>query len=140
MEWFVQESHRAGVESSCARTVICVRGNEDDWNLPFGRDDLMLQIEAAHAGHSDVENQASGLPRLIRIQKRLRRSETLCLKSDRSDQIVERIPKSVVIVDDRNERSTGHTASFSSLGYLLESYPEHLPLEENLAVAGENFY
>ena len=76
MEWFVQESHRAGFESSGARKVICVRGNEDDWNLPFGRDDLMLQIEAAHAGHSDVENQACRIARFILTQKRLRRRET----------------------------------------------------------------
>jgi hypothetical protein len=72
MEWFVQKSDGAGGEGARARNVICVRRNEDDWNLPFGRNDLTLQIETAHAGHSDVENQACSIARLIRTQKRLR--------------------------------------------------------------------
>jgi hypothetical protein len=92
-----------------------VRGKEDDWKLRFGRDNLMLQIEAAHAGHADVENQACRIPRLIGAQKRLRRRKTQRPKADRSNEIVERIPKGVVIINDSYDRSTGHEASISSL-------------------------
>jgi hypothetical protein len=121
VERFVQKSHRAGFDGLRARIVICVRCNEDDWDLPVGRNDLTLQIESAHAGHSDIENQACRIARLTRTQKRFRRRETLSPKSDRLDQIVERIPKSIVIVNDRNEWNTGHGASISSFwAYLLE--------------------
>jgi len=113
-EWFVQKGHCAGFEGSRSSIAICVRRYEDDRESPVGRNDLTLQIEAVHAGHSHIENQACGIARLIRTQKRFRRRETFRPKSDRPDQIVERIPKSVVIIDNRNERNSRHPASIPS--------------------------
>jgi hypothetical protein len=92
-----------------------VRRNEDDRDSPVGRNDLTLQIEPIHAGHPHVENQACRLARLIRTQKRVRRRETLRSKFDRSDQIIERIPKSVVIIYNRYKGSSGPTVLFPSL-------------------------
>ncbi|HVO91224.1 MAG TPA: hypothetical protein VMT22_00195 [Terriglobales bacterium] len=121
MEWFVQKSHGSGFKGARTGVIVCVRCNEDDRDLPVGRNDLTLQIESTHAGHSHVENQAFRITRLIRTQERLRRRETLCLKSDRSDQIIERIPKRIIVVDNRNERNTGHEPSISFLwAYLPE--------------------
>jgi hypothetical protein len=112
-ERFVQKGYRAGFEGARAGIVICVRGDEDDRDSPVGRNHLTLEIESVHAGHSHVENQACRIARLIRTQKRVRRRETLRPKSDRSDQIVKRTPKGVVIVDNRNELNSGHAASIS---------------------------
>ena len=127
---FVQKRHRAGFEGPLARAVICVRGNEDNRDPPVGRNDLTLQIESVHARHSHIENQACRIARLIRTQKRFRRRETLRPKADRSDQIVEGIPKRVVIVDNRNERNPGHVTRISSRSFL----------ENTLLSAGRNFY
>jgi len=113
-ERFVQKGHRAGFESSRSRIVICVRGDEDDRDSPIGDYHLTLELESVHAGHPHVKNQACRIVRLIRTQKRVRRRETLRLKSERSDQIVERIPQSVVIVDDRNELNSRHAARIST--------------------------
>jgi hypothetical protein len=56
----------------------------------------------------------------MRIPKRLRRRETLRPKSDRLDQIVEGVPESVIIIDDRNERDAGHAASTLLVGLSSE--------------------
>jgi PAS domain-containing protein len=119
-EWFAQKGHRAGFEGALARIVIRVRRNEDDRDLPVGRNRLPLKIESVHTGHSHIENQARRIVRLIRIPKRLRRRETLRPKSDRLDQIVEGVPESVIIIDDRNERDSGHAASTLLVGLSSE--------------------
>jgi hypothetical protein len=112
--WFVQKGHRAGFEGSRSRLVVGVGRNEDDRDLPVGRNDLTLELESVHARHPDVENQACRFARVIRTQERFRRRETLRPKSDGSEQIIERIPQRVIIVNNRNERNAGHRASFSS--------------------------
>jgi len=45
--------------------------------------------------------------RLIRPQERFRRGKPLDAPSDGSDQVLERNPESIVIVDNRNERVSG---------------------------------
>src|SRR5262249_16774698 len=100
--------HRAGGKGARARVVIGMRRDEDDRDAPAHRLQLTLELESVYARHPHVENQACRLVRLIRMQERFPRREILCAKSDRSEQIVERIPESVVIVDNRNERNSGH--------------------------------
>jgi hypothetical protein len=68
-----------------------------------------------------IKNQARRIVELMRIQKGLRRRKTLHAKSDRSDQIVERIPERVVIVYDRYEGSSGHAGDISFSYFVSES-------------------
>src|SRR5581483_4075164 len=97
-----------------------------------------LQLEAAHARHSDVENQACRIARLTRAQKSLRRREPQRSKAERLNQIGERGPESVVVIDDGDSGHARHEASLSSLpGKKLRNT---LHLEETLSSAGENFY
>jgi hypothetical protein len=113
-EGFVQKVHRAAFKRSLSRVVIDMRGDEDDRDIGVVRYQLTLKLESVHAGHPDIENQASRIARLIRTQERFRRRKTLRPKADGLDQIVERIPKRVVVVDNRNERTLGHAATISS--------------------------
>src|SRR2546427_5998052 len=105
---FVQKGHRAGFNGARTRVVIGVRRDEDDRDAPVRRTQLTLELESVHARHPYIENQTCRLVRLMRLQERFRRRETVRAKSDGSEQIIERISQSVVIVDNRNERNSGH--------------------------------
>jgi hypothetical protein len=108
---FVQKGHCAGCKGVRSRLVIGVRRDEDDREAPVRRHQLTLELETVHARHSHIENQARRLVRVMRLQERFRRRETLHAKANGSQQIIERIPQSVVIVDNRNERHAGHELS-----------------------------
>ena len=86
-----EEGHRARLEGVRAGSVIGVRSDEDDRKLPVGRDESTLELEAVHAGHPDVEDQACGCSSLARGKERLGRGELLRTKSDRTNQVGERI-------------------------------------------------
>jgi len=86
-----EEGHRARREGVRAAGVIGVRGDEDDRKLPVGRDESTLELEAVHAEHPDVEDQACGCSSLTRGKERLGRGELLRTKSDRTNQVGERI-------------------------------------------------
>jgi hypothetical protein len=51
------------------------------------RNQLTLENQS-HGRHPHIKNQPGRIMQLIGIQKRFRRRETLCPKSDGSDQIV----------------------------------------------------
>jgi hypothetical protein len=114
MERLVQKVHSAGFKGPRSRIIVCMGRDEDDRDSPVSRNYLTLELEPVHVRHSHIKNQAGCIVHSIRIQKRLRRSETLRSKSDRSDQIVERIPEGIIIVYNRNERNLGHPAGISS--------------------------
>jgi hypothetical protein len=123
---FVQKGHRTGCKGALSRIVIGVRRDEDDRDVPVRRHELTLELESVHARHPHIENQACRLVRVIRLQERFRRRETLHAKSNGSEQIVERIPQSVVIVNNRNERNAGHELSLLGCVDLLG---KHLMLQ-----------
>src|SRR5262245_12922130 len=83
---FVQKGHRAGGKGACARVVIGMRRDEDDRDAPVHRIQMTLEIESVHASHPHIENQAGCLVRLICLQERFRRRETLRAKSDGAEQ------------------------------------------------------
>jgi hypothetical protein len=57
---------------------------------------------------------------LIRPHEHFRRGKTLRPLSDRSDQILQRTPESIVIVNNRNERNSWHPKS-------VATFPIYLP-------------
>src|SRR5262245_44336549 len=76
--------------------------------MPVCRTQLLLELESVHTSHPHIENQACCLGCALRLQERFRRRKTFYPKADGSEQIVERIPQRVIIVDNRNERNSGH--------------------------------
>src|SRR5215813_10818654 len=90
--------------------------------MPVCRAQLPLELESVHASHAHIENQACRLGYALRLQECFRRRKTFYPKADGSDQIVERISQRVIIVDNRNERNSGHAAiSPPFCVYLLEN-------------------
>src|SRR5262245_59909432 len=125
--------------------------------MPVCRAQLLLELESVHASHPHIENQACRLGDALRLQERFRRRKTFYPKANGSNQIIERIPQRVIIVDNRNERNSGHTTvslffecicrkivSCSGAQYADSRSPlgfEHeRPLENTLTSAGENCY
>jgi hypothetical protein len=108
---FGQKGHRAGGKGARSRVIIAIRRDEDDWDAPLRRHQLTLELESAHARHPHIENQAGRLGRVMCLQERFRRRKALHAKSHGAEQIIKRIPQSVVIVDNRNERHAGHGRS-----------------------------
>jgi hypothetical protein len=71
-EGFVQKVNRAGSQGARPRRGIAMAGDEDDRNQAMGRSQLLLQLQAAHPRHPQVDDQAGrGLP-LTGMQKVLR--------------------------------------------------------------------
>jgi hypothetical protein len=132
-EGFVQKVHRAGFKGSHSRVVVCMGCDEDDWDSVIGRNQMTLKLEPIHARHPHIKNQARRIVQLIRLQERFRRRKTLHPKSHGPDQIVERIPKRIVIVYDRYEGSSGHA------GYISFSSNDACS-KDTVTLAGENVY
>jgi hypothetical protein len=70
VKWFVQKSHRASVKGYGSLSVISMRGDKDDRYVRVGPSHLTLELGSAHARHAHVENQATRLMHLVRIQER----------------------------------------------------------------------
>jgi hypothetical protein len=65
-EGFGQKIHRAGGQGLRARVVVGMGRDEDDRDRPVGRTQLTLELEAAHARHPHIENQACCVRYVIR--------------------------------------------------------------------------
>src|SRR5262247_1053374 len=114
---FIQKGHRTGGKGARAHVVIGIRRDEDNWHAPVRRHQLTLKLESVHARQAYIENQARRLGRMMRLQERFRRRKALHTKSHGLEQIVERIPQRVVIVDNRNQRHAGHALSPLRTGF-----------------------
>src|SRR5260370_86342 len=68
----------------------------------------MMQIEAAHPGHCDVEDQTLGLAHEIRCEELLRRREGLRSEAELPEQIWKRLAHRFVVIDDRYKRPDDH--------------------------------
>src|SRR5262245_12123747 len=109
--------------------------------MPVCRAQLPLELESVHASHAHIENQACRLGCALRLQECFRRRKTFYPKADGSDQIVERISQRVIIVDNRNERNSGHTAispPFLSVSARKSSHAPERNTQNTQTLAGED--
>src|SRR4029453_7758165 len=60
-EWFAQPRHRAQPEQGLPGRLIVLPGDEHDRYFAAGAQQLLAQLEAAHAAQADVEKQAVGM-------------------------------------------------------------------------------
>jgi len=65
---------------SRARSLISLSGDEDDWNLLPTTLQFLLKAGSGHSGHSNVEDQTSGLADAIGREKLFRRRERASCK------------------------------------------------------------
>jgi len=94
----VQKSHRTGRQRSRPGIVVCVRCDENDRDLRVGGSQLTLKLQSTHAWHPHIKNQAIRVVQFIRIQELVGRRETVSAHSNRSQQIVKRVPEKIVII------------------------------------------
>ena len=67
-----------------------------------------LEVGAAHARHGDVEDQATRLAEAIGRQELLRRRERLDREPEHLQQVGQRLPRRLVVIDQRDERTSLH--------------------------------
>src|SRR5690349_21896739 len=71
----LQEIERPVLHRLDRHRDVAVPGDENDWNGGATQIQLLLQLDAAHAGHTYVEHQAAGLIVLVHLEKLARGSE-----------------------------------------------------------------
>jgi hypothetical protein len=77
-----KERCRSRGQSLSAPAIVGVRRKKNRWNEPTVRPQLFLQLEAVHAGHPHVQNQACNRLPIHAPQKLLGRGEE---QDDESD-------------------------------------------------------
>src|SRR5580704_289209 len=100
--------------------------DKDDWKLPAARDELALKIKPTLPGQSDIEHQAGGAVRRIRLEKVGNRRKQPRLEIERSQQTPKRGAKLRIVVNDQDGRFRVRHPSYSrSRNRRDESYCRH---------------
>jgi hypothetical protein len=68
-KWLFETSKRASGFSAFSNGWFGKRRDEDDWNAASLRDQAILKVKAAHAGHLDVGDQAGAVVNPWRAQE-----------------------------------------------------------------------
>src|SRR5581483_3049872 len=93
------------------RRLLRVSGHDDGREVDVAAMQLLEQIEAAHAGHADVHEQAAAAIAVVALEEVLRRREHLARDADRAQQFAERRAHGFFVVDHEHGRGRGHAVS-----------------------------
>src|SRR5689334_4345065 len=109
----------AGLRGAPAVLVVVVSGQDDHRNRGAGSGQAGQQVEAAHSGHAQIEDQAAGARALLRLQEGLRRVERLDAEAHRGQEVPDRSPQRLVVVHDGDHLPVvlAHSPSIQSKGY-----------------------
>jgi hypothetical protein len=80
-----------------------VGGDEDNRNGLSPPNQLLLKVRAGHPGHRDVEKQALSFTDDVRRKERFRGWECLNRETALSQQVRQRLPHGLVVIDDRHQ-------------------------------------
>src|SRR5262249_40507925 len=105
-----QALHRALLEHEWTEGFLCLRGDEDDWNLMSADPQLPLPLGAGRARHGNIEDQTARLIDVIGCQELFGRREHLSRVAQLLQQVWQRLAYGLVVVDDRHERTIYHRA------------------------------
>src|SRR5262245_59712192 len=78
-----------------------MRREDDSRNARSGAGEMSKDLEATHAGQTEVEHQTSGRPLVTRLQELLGRLKGLDMQPNRSQQILQGSPHRLVDIDHR---------------------------------------
>lgn len=95
--------------------VVCVGGNEHDRNVPFHADELLLKLGPRHAGHRDVEDQASRIVGGVRFQEILGRREGPCMEPEGFQKVGQGFAYGFIIIYDPDYIIVFHNYSLAPL-------------------------
>jgi hypothetical protein len=96
--------HRSRLHGLDRHRNVSVSRKKNDGNADFPSLQLVLQIQAADAGQSHIQNQATRTVPTLQGQKFLRSSKTLRVQPDGLQQFLERLAHVSIIVDDKYRR------------------------------------
>src|SRR3989442_16041972 len=89
LERLSEERDRAGLQSSLARLVVAVSGENDHRDSRARDREMPEEVEAVHPGHSQIEHQTGSGLALNGSQEIFRGCERLDSEADRRQQISE---------------------------------------------------
>lgn len=102
--WLGQIAGRSGCKSLCTGFLIGKCCEEDEWKAGTLRSQMILQLDAAHARHLDIRNDAREVVKLVRLQERLGRCESMHDISERPHEAIGRDADGFIVINDRDER------------------------------------
>ena len=108
VERLAQETDCPALHGSLANALMREGSNENDWQAMIVSDQIFLQLDAAHAGHLYIRNDAGGFGQSGRGQEFLCRSERVYRKSHRPQQPCCRGTHRSIVIDDRDGRDLCH--------------------------------
>ena len=100
----LHEVHRTPLDCIDGHADIAVPADEHDRDTRLHLDESCLQGAPAHAGHPNVEHEATGAGWVEGIEIRLRRVERLGCEPHRQDQLADGVAHSPVVIDDEDGR------------------------------------
>jgi len=108
VERLLEDLHRARGERPGAHVRIGVRGHEDDGNFGARGEKPLLELEATHSPHPHVEEETAGVRWTPWTEELLRRREEIYPEPGRPQERLQRLPKGLVIVNNRHSRTVEH--------------------------------
>jgi hypothetical protein len=96
-----------------------VAGDEDDGQGGSAFNQAVLQLQAGHAAHADVHDQAGDFARVVTAQKGFGRIETADPVVLAFQQPLQRIAHGFVVIDDIDGAFFGESSSCSFLESLM---------------------
>jgi hypothetical protein len=103
IKWFSDERSSPFCDCRLLCFFVVMTGDEDDWQLRAFDPDAPLQVETAHAWHSDICDQTARFLKTC-LQKILRERKHTCCETGRLDETFQRFANSKIIIDDGNYR------------------------------------
>ncbi len=116
IEGFFDEVHRASLQRSHGGGYVAVAGQHDHGDAHVVVDEPFLQLQAAHAGHADIGDQAAAALRRIGVEKLLGARERLHRQAGGVDQQREAVAHRPVVVDDEHRTRCVQDAARPCMG------------------------
>ena len=108
---FNEIGDRPGLYRRVPDRVVVVRRTYDDAGFRRNDLELLLDFEAAHTWHEDIEDREShSIADNVR-EKNERLTKQLCLQADRREQAIERLQNRRVVVDEADYAGGGRQDS-----------------------------
>jgi hypothetical protein len=103
VEWFREVANRPGRKRPRADLLIGECSEKNKWNAVTLRAQMILQLNAAHAGHLDVCNDTREVVKPARLQECFCGRKCMYDGSERSHETVSRGTHGWIIINDRNK-------------------------------------
>jgi hypothetical protein len=108
VDWFLQKIGRSSAEGAGARRHVAVGRHKDDRQPNLAISENLLQLQAVHFRHPNVQYQAAPVLGAVGIEKFPSRRERLDVVIGLLDHPPQRFQCAGVVIDDEYGRSLGH--------------------------------